>query len=251
MAKGGTIEYGVKFNVDKTSLNEINSYLNKIQKMSASDIQGGTQDQRIKQIQEIKKAASEVQTALQKAFNVNLNSTNLTTFNKELNKSGLTIKNIYTQFSSLKTGGSQAFRSLATELMTTNLQLKEADTLLDKMATTMGNTIKWGISSAIFNKVTGAISEAYNYTIKLDKSLNAIQVVSNASANDMERFAKYANEASKAMGATTLDYTQGALIYYQQGLDADEVKKRTDITLKMSNVTRQSAEEVSGYMTAI
>lgn len=251
MAKGGTIEYGVKFNVDKTSLNEINSYLNKIQKMSASDIQGGTQDQRIKQIQEIKKSASEVQVALQKAFNVNLNSTNLTTFNRELAKSGLTITKIYNQFNTLKTSGSTAFKNLATELMTTNIQLKETDTLLDKMATTMGNTIKWGISSAIFNKMTNAISEAYNYTVKLDKSLNAIRVVSNASADDMQRFAKYANEAAKTMGATTLDYTEGALIYYQQGLDADEVKKRTDITLKMSNVLRTSTEDVSNYMTAI
>ena len=251
MAKGGTIEYGVKFNVDKTSLNEINSYLNKIQKMSASDIQGGTQDQRIKQIQEIKKSASEVQVALQKAFNVNLNSTNLTTFNRELAKSGLTITKIYNQFNTLKTSGSTAFKNLATELMTTNIQLKETDTLLDKMATTMGNTIKWGISSAIFNKMTNAISEAYNYTVKLDKSLNAIRVVSNASADDMQRFAKYANEAAKTMGATTLDYTEGALIYYQQGLDADEVKKRTDITLKMSNVLRMSTEDVSNYMTAI
>jgi hypothetical protein len=67
----------------------------------------------------------------------------------------------------------------------------------------------------------------------------------------MERFAKYANESAQKMGSTTLDYTQGALIYYQQGLNEEEVKKRTDITMKMSNVLRSSSEEVSNYMTAI
>jgi phage-related minor tail protein len=67
----------------------------------------------------------------------------------------------------------------------------------------------------------------------------------------MERFAKYANEAAKSTGATTLDYTDAALIYYQQGLSESEVKKRTDITIKAANVLGDSADEVSNYLTAI
>jgi TP901 family phage tail tape measure protein len=67
----------------------------------------------------------------------------------------------------------------------------------------------------------------------------------------MEAFAKSANSAAKALGATTLDYTDAALIYYQQGLDTDKVQQMTDITIKMANVTKDSAEDVSSYMTAI
>lgn len=34
-------------------------------------------------------------------------------------------------------------------------------------------------------------------------------------------------------------------------LDDQEVKERTDVTMKMANVTGESAEQVSSYMTAI
>lgn len=67
----------------------------------------------------------------------------------------------------------------------------------------------------------------------------------------MERFAKQANSAAKNLGASTLDYTNASLIYYQQGLSDQEVAARTDVTVKMANVLGTSAEEVSNYMTAI
>jgi TP901 family phage tail tape measure protein len=41
------------------------------------------------------------------------------------------------------------------------------------------------------------------------------------------------------------------LIFYQQGLSDADVKKRTDAVIKMANVTKESADDVSSYMTAI
>mgnify|MGYP006874669479 CR=1 FL=1 len=35
----------------------------------------------------------------------------------------------------------------------------------------------------------------------------------------MAKFAKEANKAARALSATTTDYTNASLIYYQQGLD--------------------------------
>jgi TP901 family phage tail tape measure protein len=119
------------------------------------------------------------------------------------------------------------------------------------MAITMSNTIRFGISSSIMNSFTGSIQKAYNYVQKLDKSLNDIRIVSDASAADMERFAKYANNAAQSLGSSTLDYTQAALIYYQQGLVEDQVKERTDVTVKMAHVTESTAQEVSDQLTAI
>lgn len=255
MANRGKFQYGIEFNVNKTSLTEIVNSLTQIQKMTADNLvdlnKGMSLGDAVTNLKEIKDVASQVQRALKNAYNTQLDSVNLKTFNKELEKSGLTIESIYKKFSLADQAGQNAFRNLSSGLLTTNMALKESNTLLDKMAKTMGNTIKWGISSSIFNNITSSIQKAYNYTIKLDKSLNDIRVVSDASASDMERFARYANEAAKNLGASTLDYTQGALIYYQQGLDEEQVKQRTDITLKMANVLETSAEEVSDYMTAI
>jgi TP901 family phage tail tape measure protein len=41
------------------------------------------------------------------------------------------------------------------------------------------------------------------------------------------------------------------LIYFQQGLTEKQVKERTDITIKMANVTGQSVSEVSDQLTAV
>jgi TP901 family phage tail tape measure protein len=67
----------------------------------------------------------------------------------------------------------------------------------------------------------------------------------------MDKFALKANKAAKALSATTTEYSNAALIYYQQGLSDEEVLKRTDTTIKLANVSRQSAETVSEWMTAI
>ena len=115
----------------------------------------------------------------------------------------------------------------------------------------MMNTVKWGISSGTWNKMTGSLEKAYSYAKNLDKSLNNIRIVSEQSADQMDRFAVQANKAAKQLGKTTLDYTNAALIYYQQGLPEEEVAKRTEATIKMANVTGEAAQDVSDYMTSI
>ena len=68
----------------------------------------------------------------------------------------------------------------------------------------------------------------------------------------MEKFATHATAAAQALSSTTTAYTDAALIYYQQGLRADkDIQGRTDVTIKMANVTGESAQRVSEQLTAI
>ena len=147
--------------------------------------------------------------------------------------------------------GTSAFNNIASSVLNTNIELRKTSAVLDKMALTMANTVRFGISSSIFNTLTGQISKAYNYSLDLDKSLNNIRIVSGQSADQMEKFSKYANQAAKELGASTLDYTDAALIYYQQGFNADEANRRAEITVKAADALGASAEEVSQYLTAI
>ena len=119
------------------------------------------------------------------------------------------------------------------------------------MATTFKNTIRYGISSSAYNSMANSIQKAYNYTKNLDTSLNDIRIVSNQSAEQMEKLAISANKAAQELGKTTLDYTKAATIYYQQGLSSKEIEARTEATLKAANVTGQSAQEVSEQLTAV
>jgi TP901 family phage tail tape measure protein len=67
----------------------------------------------------------------------------------------------------------------------------------------------------------------------------------------MERFAEEANAAAKSLSTTTNEYAKASLIFYQQGLNDREVAKRTAAVVKMANVTGESAQDISSYMTAI
>jgi TP901 family phage tail tape measure protein len=67
----------------------------------------------------------------------------------------------------------------------------------------------------------------------------------------MDKFAERANRAAKALSATTTEYTNAALIFYQQGLDDSEVEERTNTVIKMAHAANESAKDVSSYMTAI
>lgn len=247
------INYKINFETNTQSLDTVKKALQEIQKITTtqfekmgSPLQG---KDAVKELMSIKSTAKEVENALRNAFNVDLGTYNITKLRESLNHIGL--DKVYNKLGQIKTIGPQAFQGLSTSLLTTNLQMKQSNKLLNDMAISFKNTVKWGISSSIWNNMTTSLGKAWDYTKRLDSSLNDIRVVSYQTADQMERFAQYANRAAKDLGTSTLDYTKAALIYYQQGLDGNAVTERTNATLKLANTTGEAASQVSDYMTAI
>lgn len=115
----------------------------------------------------------------------------------------------------------------------------------------MKNTMRWQLTSSVLHGFIGSLETAYGYSKDLNESLNNIRIVTNKSADDMANFAKQANDAAKALSTTTVDYTDASLIYYQQGLSDEEVLGRTETTIKLANVARESAEDASEQLTAV
>lgn len=191
---------------------------------------------------------------LQQALNFSTTSTgklDLTKFNSELKKSGLTVNQLSKQMLSLGLDGEKAFASFAKTISSTQTPIRQTSKMLDELWVTMKNTIRWQVTTMALGGFTGAISDAVSYAHQLDSALRDIRIVSGESAESMEQFAIDASKAAKRLSSTTKDYAEGALIYYQQGLDQEESRARTETTLKMANVTGDSAAEVSSYMTAI
>lgn len=204
--------------------------------------------------------SSEIQKATQMAaqLKVQLESAtsstgklDLTKFNEGLQKSGLKLSDYRAALSSLGPEGSQAFSKLASSIMQAEVPLRRSNALLSNFATTLKNTARWQISSSVLHGFMGALQGAYGYAQDLNESLNNIRIVTGQSIDQMAKFADEANRAAKALSTSTTAYTDAALIYYQQGLNDQAVKERTDVTIKLANVSRQSAEEVSSQMTAI
>ena len=243
------LKVSVDVDVNKASLAELQKSLKDIQNSAKK---ADFQEELTSGLKQAAIEAQKVSDILTKSWNTKLNQMDLTKLNKNIKESYGSVDNLKKAMMQGGEVGAAAYNRIAQSVLTTNVQLKQSNILLDKMAITMGNTIRFGISSAVFNRITDSISEAYNYVKKLDSSLNHIRIVSNASADEMERFAVQANKAAKALGTSTLDYTNASLIYYQQGItDFEEIKERTDATLKLANTTGETASSVSDYMTAI
>lgn len=250
---GRQIEYGIRFNLDKSALNQLQAELSKIQntgfntfkvKMDTTDIE------KVRQAyNNLKSDTVQLQNILDKTFNSSLGTFNLRELNAELNK--LDLKKIQADFNAIGAKGANSFRQIQTSILTQNTALRQSNELLDKMGTTFKNTVRYGISSSIFNNLVNSIQKAYDYTVKLDSSLNDIRIVTDKSAESMNKFALQANKAAQGLGKSTRDYTEASLIYYQQGLNDEETAARTETTLKAANVTGQSTKEVSEQLTAV
>ena len=248
------IRYSVGFDVQQGNLNQLKASLQQISKLKIGDIMKINDTDAASAssaLNKIKQEASNVEKALKAAFNTKLNTVNIEEFNQSLKGAGSNINSVYQAFRSAGTAGQNAFRSLSSSILSTNIQLKETHNLLDKMATTLTNTIKWNMASSAVNMMTRSVEQAWGYVKSLDTSLNDIRIVTGKSADEMANFAIKANEAAQSLGKSTTDYTNAALIYAQQGLSDREIEERTAITLKTANVTGQSTADVSEQLTAV
>lgn len=246
------VNYDINFNVDMSSLELLKEALTNIQTMSSQyyiKINGGKVAEN--QLKELKQTASQVEIAMDAAFNPKLNTLNFDLFNNTLKNCGLSIQKIEQQFGTAKDAGNRAFRSLTEQLFTANAELKKTKGFLQNIGETLFNAAKWSVAYGAINNITNGIKSAWNYAISLDSALNDIRIVTGKSYQEMEKFAKSANKAAKALGTSTMDYTKGSLIYYQQGLGQKAVEARTAVSAKTANVTGQSMQEVSEELTAV
>ena len=204
-----------------------------------------------KELVEAKSAAAELQVML-KGATTSTGSLDLSKFSNSLQKSGQTLDQYRLKLEKLGPEGSNAFLKLANSIVSAEAPLKRTNALLDNFKTTLINTARWQISSSILHGFMGTLQSAYRYAQDLNQSLNNIRIVTGYSADEMAVFAERANKAAQSLSTSTTQYTDAALIYYQQGIrDQEEIAGRTETTIKLANVSRQSAQEVSDEMTAI
>ena len=196
-------------------------------------------------------AAAELSVHLQKAINTKTGNLDFSKLEQSIKKSGISLEQYGDSLRKLGPEGQQAFMQLASAVVQSEVPIRRVNSLVKEFATTLANTARWQLSSSVLHGFMGALQSAYGYAQDLNESLNNIRIVTNSNIDDMARFAQEANKAAKALSTTTTAYTDASLIYFQQGLSEADVKKRADVTIKLANVTRQSAEDVSNQMTAI
>lgn len=232
----------------EAALSRLNTNLRNISSQTNLDT-GGLRLQ--EQLNTASVAAIKLRENLQNAINVDTGRLDLSKFNHEMKKSGMSLKQYRDALVSLGPTGQAAFMDLSKAILASETPLKQTNVLVDKLWDSLKRTAGWQLSSTAIHSFIGAIQTAYNYAQDLNKSLNNIRIVTGYGSDKMAEFAKNANKAAKQLSATTLDYTNASLIYYQQGLDDKAVQERSDVTVKMANVTGTAAQTVSDQLTAV
>lgn len=204
-----------------------------------------------KDLQSATASAAQLKVQLEAAVNTDTGKLDLSKFSDSLKKSGMTLEKYQNQLYQLGPEGQKAFSDLSKAITLAEVPLKRTSSLMSELWTTMKNTARWQLTSSAMHSFIGAIQHAYYYAQDLNESLNNIRIVSSASVEQMDKFAEKANKAAKSLSSTTLDYTNAALIYYQQGLTDKEVADRTEVTLKMANAARESATTISQQLTSV
>lgn len=247
MAKyNNTITYHLQTKLDESGISRLMSMLNAVENKANTMLKGDPAA-----LKRTIDSASTLRKILGESFDVELGVTNLNKFREGLDKNGISIQQLHKDYAALGSTGTTAFNGLIYNTLSLNKGIRQTSVAVEKMATTFWNTVRWGITAGIFQSITSEIREAFRYAKDLDTSLNDIRIVTDKSSEAMTKFAISSNRAAKELGAATTEYTNAALIYYQQGLGDAESQKRAEITVKAANVTGQAAEDVSAQLTAV
>ena len=232
----------------KAQLQDLQNQLNKVINMPAASLP--TQEME-KNLKSATHAAAELKVHLENAMNPKTGTLDFTKLNQSIKSSGKNLTEYAAKLNQIGPEGQKAFMMLAQSVASAEVPIRRSNQLLTELWTTMKNTARWQLTSSMLHGFMGAVQSAVGYAEDLNESLNNIRIVTGQSVEQMRDFAKEANKAAKSLSTSTTNYTNAALIYYQQGLTEKAVKERTDITVQMANVSRQATEEVSDQMTAI
>ena len=203
------------------------------------------------EFQEAAKAAAMLKAQVEGAMNTRTGTLDLGMLNQSFKQAGVSLQSYQSKLTKLGPEGVRTFQAIAQSILSAEVPLRRSNGMLTEFATTLKNTARWQISSSILHGFMGTLQSAYGYAKDLNESLNNIRIVTGYSTDQMASFAAEANKAAQALNTTTTNYTDAALIYYQQGLSDDVVKARTDTTIKFANVARESADVASQELTAI
>lgn len=247
-----SLSFTADANAAKREIQSLQQALNNLAKFGTTDLPIGNEVSKLNEdLREGMHAAADLQAKLESAVNVKTGKLDLNKFNSSLRQGKTSLQDYATSLSKLGPQGVEAFNQVANAIVHAEAPILRVNSKIKELGVSLANTARWQLSSSIVHGLIGGMQKAYYYAQSLNRSLNDIRIVTNYNTDQMKVFALEANKAAKALSTTTTNYTNASLIYYQQGLSDEEVKRRTDVTVKMANVTGETSEKISNQMTAV
>lgn len=120
-----------------------------------------------------------------------------------------------------------------------------------EMARVFTQSFKFTAAQTILRSISSEAQAAVRWVANLNDAVNDIAVVTGKTGADLDKVTQAAIKGSRELRVAAADYAEGALIFYQQGLNDDEVTRRNEITIKAAKAANQSIAEMSSELTAI
>ena len=242
-----TMQVNLQFKADTSKAkSEIEQLQSTLQTLSNTkvDIKGGNIDAAVRSAQQLSQH-------LQAVTNIDTGRINFSQLSTNLKNANLDLQTLTSNLLTLGPQGQKAFIQVANAVASADLKVRHTNQALKNFGVTLMNTIKWQAASTMIHAAMGAFQGAVRHIEDLDKSLKSIQIVSNKTSAEMAAFAKQAQRLGKELNATTKEYADASLIYFQQGLGEREILERTEATIKMAKVTGTALQTASDQLTAI
>lgn len=238
------ITFKVGFQVDDKSLR---SGLQGIQKdiENVFNIKSGMSDELAKATQQ----ATILQNALKRATSDK--GLSFYTLNSELNKAGTSASQLVTTLASGGTAFTASLNAANTALAQANRNVITLNSKIKEMARVLTQSFKFTMAQAFLQGVSNAAREAYQWVYDLNKTITDISVVTGYQGEQLDKVTKSAIQGARELRVAADEYAKGALIFYQQGLNDDEVARRTEITVKAAKAAGSSMDEMSSQLTAV
>jgi len=130
---------------------------------------------------------------------------------------------------------------------------QEAQKLADAQRTIKEILGQFGIVFSAATIVRGfqdLARSAFDFYKSLDSALNQIYVVSNLSSKAVDGLKSNFINMAKETGMALDDVTRSAVLFYQQGLNTDEVMTMTEVTAQFAKVAGIDATDAADKLTA-
>lgn len=243
-----TVQYNLKTTLDSSGLTKLQAEIRKTQsELSKMQAMSLLDDKRVAKAQA---QLEGLQTALNKSFNTKVGMLDMSEFQKNLAKSGTSIRELSSAFVNAGVTGRTSFNSLLGQLGKIDTRMTSLSKSTDKVINTIGNTVRWGVIASGFSSMMNSIHSAVDYVKELDSSLTDIMMVTDYSRQQMNEYAKSANEVAKSLGSTTTQVTQGTTVFAQQGYDLEKSSQLAELSIKLANASGQDSADTSDQITA-
>lgn len=103
----------------------------------------------------------------------------------------------------------------------------------------------------MIREIFSQTQQAVRWVTDLNDAINDIAIVTGKTGDQITRVTEQAIKGSRELRVAARDYAEGALIFYQQGLNDEEVTRRNEITIKAAKAAGQSIEQMSQQLTAV